>query len=375
MAKRDYYEVLGVNRNASQDEIKKAYRTLSKKYHPDLNPDDKEKATEKFREVSEAYEVLGDENKRQMYDNYGQAAFENGGQGFSQGDFNFNTGFDFSDIFENMFGGGFQSHSSYTNSRSRGRDLEYRVKLNLEDIVADKTVTLEYYRDGRCSSCSGTGAEGSEMVNCGNCNGQGRITRIQKTILGAMQQTTICQTCKGDGKVPKKLCSNCNGTGIKKEKITKEVKIPAGIENNTRMVLRGMGSYSGRDSDCGDLYIKVIIKEHEIFKRDGLNIYVEVPIKFTEAILGAKKEIPTLYGKMNVDIKEGTQYGDRKILLGKGLNFKGQVGNQILIYKIEMPINLVDPQKEILKKFDSSLSVDNYKNTETFWQKIKNFFK
>ena len=159
MAKRDYYEVLGVNRNASQDEIKKAYRTLSKKYHPDLNPDDKEKATEKFREVSEAYEVLGDEKKRQMYDNYGQAAFENGGQGFSQGGFNFNTDFDISDIFENMFGGGFQSHSSYTNSRSRGRDLEYRVKLNLEDIVTDKTVTLEYYRDGKCSSCSGTGAE------------------------------------------------------------------------------------------------------------------------------------------------------------------------------------------------------------------------
>lgn len=380
MAKRDYYEVLGVNKNASQDEIKKAYRELSKKYHPDLNPDNKEEATEKFREVSEAYEVLKDDKKRQMYDNYGQAAFENGGaagaggfEGFNTGGFNFG-GFDFSDIFESAFGGG-QTSGFHTSTRSRGRDLEYRVRLTLEDIVNDKEVKIEYTRDGKCSSCSGTGAENGNLTTCGNCQGQGHITKTTKTILGYMKQTVVCSTCSGTGRVPKKLCTDCQGTGIKKEKVSKAIKIPSGIEDGTRMILRDMGSYAGRDSDCGDLYIRVEVKKHDIFKREGLNIYLTVPITLTEAILGTTKQIPTLYGTENVEIKAGTQYGNRKVLVGKGLKFKGSVGNQIITYTIEIPVNLSEDQKKLVSKLDTSLGKDNYRETESFFQKIRNFFK
>lgn len=384
MAKRDYYEVLGVNKNASQDEIKKAYRTLSKKYHPDLNPDNKEEATAKFREVAEAYEVLSDEKKRQMYDNYGQAAFENGSaEGFSNGGFegfNFGgSGFDFSSIFENMFNGdseGFGGASySTTSSKRRGRDLEYRVELNLEDIVKDKQVDLQYTRDGKCSSCNGTGAENGKMTTCANCKGKGHTVQQRRTILGMMQQTIECNVCMGKGEVPEKLCTKCSGTGMQKEKISKKIIIPSGIENGTRMILRGMGSYAGRDSEPGDLYIRVIIKEHEVFKRDGLNIYITVPLKFTEAILGVTKEIPTLYGKEKIEIKPGTQYAQTKTLIGKGLNFKGKVGNQIIKYIIEMPVNLTDDQKKALNNFEKTLGKDNYKETESFWQRIKNIFK
>lgn len=381
MAKRDYYEVLGVSKNASQDEIKKAYRTLSKKYHPDLNPDNKEEATKKFREVAEAYEVLSDESKKQMYDQYGDAAFENGGAGgFSSGfgGFNFGgSGFDFSDIFESAFGGsgfGSSSRSSYSG-RTRGRDLEYRVDLNLEDIVKDKVVDIEYTRDGKCDACSGTGAEGKNMVDCGSCHGQGYTVQMRRTILGTIQQQMMCNTCMGKGKVPKKLCTKCSGTGVKKEKISRKINIPSGIEDDTRMIMRGLGSYAGRDSDPGDLYIRVRVKEHQIFKREGLNIYVKVPLKFTEAVLGTTKEIPTLYGKQKVEIKPGTQYMQKETLYEKGLNFKGRKGNQVLTYTVEMPINLKEDQKKYLKKFEDSLGPDNYKETETFWQKIKNMFK
>lgn len=380
MAKRDYYEVLGVSKNASQDEIKKAYRTLSKKYHPDLNPNNKEEATKKFREVAEAYEILSDESKKQMYDQYGEAAFENGGAGgFSSGFGGFDFGgasFNFSDIFESAFGGsGFGTSSRSYHTKTRGRDLEYRVELNLEDIIADKVVNIEYTRDGRCESCSGSGAEGKNLVDCGNCHGQGYTVQTHRTMLGIMQQQVMCNTCMGKGKVPKKLCTKCSGAGIKKEKISRKINIPSGIEDGTRMVMRGLGSYAGRDSEPGDLYIRVRVKEHEVFKREGLNIYVKVPLKFTEAVLGATKEIPTLYGKQKVEIKPGTQYMQKETLYGKGLNFKGRQGNEVLTYTIEMPINLTEDQKKSLKKFEDSLGTDNYKETESFWQKIKNIFK
>lgn len=381
MAKRDYYEILGINKDASQEDIKKAYRKLSKKYHPDLNPNNKEEATAKFREVSEAYEVLSDENKRQMYDQYGEAAFENNGAGGFSGGFNFSNmgGFNFSDIFESAFGGSgfgdFGGQSSYERRKVKGRDLEYRVSLSLEDIVSDKQVNIEYERSGKCDSCSGTGAKGSTLTNCGVCSGRGYTTQVRRTILGTIQQTVTCSTCNGQGKVPKEKCSTCMGTGIKAEKISKKITIPSGVEDGTRMILRGYGAYAGRDSEFGDLYIRILVKKHEIFKRDGLNIYITIPLKFTEAVLGTVKEIPTLYGKQKVEIKEGTQYNERKILVGKGLEFKGSIGNQIITYTIEMPINLNDDQKKALEKFEKTLGNDNYKETESIWQKIKNIFK
>lgn len=381
MAKKDYYEVLGVDKNAGADEIKKAYRRLSKKYHPDLNKDNKEKAEEKFKEISEAYEVLSDDNKKQMYDRFGHAAFENGGasQGFNGfgggfGGFESFTG-DFSDIFSSFFGGGSSSSSYSSNRRAKGRDLEYRLELKLEDVVNDYETTLSYNRKKMCDSCSGTGAHNNEFVKCGSCSGKGFKETVKNTILGSFRQTYECSSCNGKGKVIKKACSNCSGKGTVVEKVERKVKIPKGVETGTRMVLRNMGSYPDGGGDYGDLYIRINIKKHEIFQRDGLNVYCKIPIKFTEAILGREKEIPTLHGKEKVLIKEGTQSGERKVLKNKGLTYQGRTGDQIIEYEVEIPINLTDKQKELLKKFEKSLDNNNYKETESFLQKIKNLFK
>lgn len=378
MAKRDFYEVLGIDKNSSKDEIKKAYRKLSKKYHPDLNQDNKEEASAKFREVSEAYEVLSDDNKRQMYDQYGSAAFENNGAGFGGfGGFgaDFSQGFDFSDIFESFFGGERSSQSRRETRKARGRDLEYRVELNLEDIVNDKEVEISYKRNGKCNNCNGTGAKNSDYVTCGNCQGSGHTVHVQRTIIGNIQQTITCNSCDGYGKVPKEKCTYCHGSGTNSENITKTIKIPSGIENGTRMILRNMGSYPGKDGIFGDLYISVRIKEHKIFKRNGLDIHIELPIKFTEAILGTKKEIPTIYGNQEIEIHEGTQHGQKEVLRNKGLKFKNHQGNMIVEYKIDMPLKLNKEQKELLEKLNDSLKNDNYKEVNSFFDKIKNIFK
>ena len=380
MAKKDFYEVLGVDKNASKEEIKKAYRKLSKKYHTDLNKDNKETAAEKFREVSEAYEVLSDDQKRQMYDQYGSAAFENGansgGFGGFNGGFDFSQGFGgFSDIFESFFGGNSSSSYRAETRRPKGRDLEYRVDLTLEEVVNDTEKEIEYTRKGKCESCNGTGAENAKFTTCGNCQGSGHTVHIQRTILGNIQQTITCQTCSGYGEVPEKRCNNCNATGIVSEKIKRKIKIPSGVDNGTRMIMRNMGSFPGRNGEFGDLYISIRIKEHNIFKRKGLDIYVEIPIKFTEAILGTKKEIPTLYGKENVEISEYTKNNDTKILYGKGLKFKDKQGKQIITYIVETPIKLNDKQKDLLRKLGDSLNDENYKECGSFFEKIKNFFK
>lgn len=382
MAKKDFYEVLGVNKNATPEEIKKAYRKLSKKYHPDLNQDNKEEAAEKFKEISQAYEILSDTNKRETYDRFGHSAFENGGagQGFNGfggfGGFSGNADFGgFSDIFENFFGSGFSSSSSYTKREAKGRDLEYNIRLKLEDVVNDIEKEISYNRQGKCNVCDGTGAKDKNFNTCGQCSGTGHITRVHRTIIGSIQQSEECGACQGKGKVPKSACTNCRGTGTFEEHITRKIKIPSGIENGTRMIMRGLGSYPRGGGVFGDLYLRINIEKHEIFNRDGLDIYCDIPISMTKAVLGGQVEVPTLYGKKIVNINAGLQNGETKILSDKGLNFRGRQGRQIIKFSVEMPINLTEEQIEIMKKFENSMTKNNYKETENFSSKLKRFFK
>ncbi|WP_068267468.1 molecular chaperone DnaJ [Caviibacter abscessus] len=382
MAKRDYYEILGVNKNATADEIKKAYRKLSKKYHPDLNKDNKEKAAEKFKEVAEAYEILSDTQKRETYDRFGHSAFENGGAG--QGGFSGFGGFEgfsssnfggFSDIFSDFFGQGFSGHSSQQRHEVKGRDLEYNIRLKLEDIVNDFETEISFKRNGKCSTCDGTGAKNKEMNNCSSCKGSGYVTRVHQTILGSIQQTEECNVCQGKGKVPKAACNSCGGTGIAEETITRKIKIPAGIENDTRMIMRGLGSYPRGGGVFGDLYLRITIEKHEIFKRKDLDIYCDIPVSITKAMLGGEVEVPTLYGKQIINISEGLQNGEVKVLSDKGLSFRGRKGRQIIKFNVEIPINLTQEQKDILVKFEKTMTKNNYKETENFSSKVKNFFK
>ncbi|WP_067140910.1 molecular chaperone DnaJ [Oceanivirga salmonicida] len=383
MAKRDYYEILGVDKNASKDEIKKAYRRLSKKYHPDLNKDNKEEAAEKFKEISEANEILSDAQKRETYDRFGHAAFENGGAGAGGfggfGGFEGFSGFGsggFSDIFESFFGGNSESYgSSYSSRTVKGRDLEYNINLKLEDIVSDYDAKVSYTRKGKCNSCDGTGAHNKEFNNCGVCNGTGQVTRIQRTIIGNIRQTEVCSSCSGKGKVPKKACSSCNGYGTKDEKIERTFKIPSGIEDGTRMIVRNLGSYPRGGGEYGDLYLRVNIEKHKIFRREGLDIHCEIPIKFTDAILGREIEIPTLYGKEKITLKESTQTGTTEVLKSKGLNFRGRQGNQINKYNIEIPTNLNSEQKKILEKLEKTLNSENYTESHSFFDWLKGLFK
>ncbi len=379
MAKKDYYEVLGVDRNASQEEIKKAYRRLSKKYHPDLNKDNKEAAAEKFKEISEANEILSDSQKRETYDRFGHSAFENGGAGGFGNGFGGFEGFGsggFSDIFESFFGGSdFSSGSSYSNRRAKGRDLEYNIKLKLEDIVKDYEAKVTYTRKGKCNDCDGTGAHNKEFNTCGICNGAGQVTRVQRTIIGNIRQSEICSSCSGKGQVPKKACSSCRAYGTKDEKIERTFKIPAGIENGTRMVVRNLGSYPKGGGDYGDLYLRINIEPHKMFKREGLDIHCDIPIKFTDAILGKEIEIATLYGKEKITLKESTQTGTVEVLKNKGLNFRGRQGNQINRYNIEIPTNLTKEQKKLLEKLEKSLNHENYTETHSFFDWLKGIFK
>ncbi|VWL85816.1 molecular chaperone DnaJ [Oceanivirga miroungae] len=378
MAKKDYYEVLELNRGASKDEIKKAYRKLSKKYHPDLNQDNKKEAEAKFKEISEAYEVLSDDNKKQMYDSYGHAAFENGnmgGQGFSGFNGFDGSSFDFSDIFSSFFGGSSSSYESRNYERVvRGKDLEYRINLKLKDIVSDYEAKVSYTRKGKCSVCDGTGAKNKEFVTCNVCSGRGYVTKVRNSIFGQVQQTEECNNCMASGKVAKEKCSNCQGLAYVEEKIEKTFKIPSGIEDQTRMRVRSLGNYPQGGGEFGDLYLRINVEEDKMFKRNGLDIHLEVPVKFTDAILGKEIEIPTLYGKEKYKLEEGTQTNTKTTLRSKGLNFRGNVGSQIVTFKVELPVGLNQEQKKLVEKLEKSLNQKNYTEQHSFFSFLKNLF-
>lgn len=388
--KRDYYEVLGISKGASEDEIKKAYRKAAMKYHPDKfsNASEKEKkeAEEKFKEVNEAYQVLSDSQKRAQYDQFGHAAFDQGAGGFQGGFGGFGGAGGFEDIFSSFFGGGgsgFGGFGGFGGSSRRsyvepGRDLRYQMEITLEEAATGTEKTIRYKRNGKCKSCDGTGAEpGSSMKTCSKCNGRGYVEVTQRTILGNMVSHTECSECHGKGQVPEKKCKSCGGTGIVKETVEKKIKIPAGIEDGQKLRLEGMGEASESGGPNGDLYVVIRVKNHAIFERRGNDIYCEIPIKFTTAALGGEVEVPTLNGKKNMKITAGTQTGKMFRLRGEGIkSLRGSmIGDEIVQVVVETPIDLNEKQQELLRAFEESLKEKNYKNHKTWLDKLKSFFK
>lgn len=355
--KRDYYEVLGLSKGASADDIKKAYRSLAKKYHPDMNPGDKE-AEAKFKEVNEAYAVLSDDEKRQKYDQFGHAAFDpaSGGSGFG-GFGGFDGGFDFSDLFSSFFGGG-RSSQSARNSPQRGEDIATRVTISFEEAAFGCRKEINFARVEGCKECSSTGAEkGTKPETCQNCKGRGHVTVQQQTIFGYTQTQKTCSSCRGTGKIIKTPCRNCNGKGFIKLNKKLEVNIPTGIDTYQNIVLRGQGSAGRNGGPSGDLIIEVRVKNHDFFTREGNDLYCEVPISFTEAALGAEIKIPTLNGHEKISIPEGTQSGKSFTLKGKGIvdiNNPKRQGNIIVTVNVETPKNLTGEQKKILKSFEET---------------------
>ncbi len=375
--KRDYYEVLGVGKSATEDEIKKAYRSLAKKYHPDMNPGDKE-AEVKFKEVNEAYAVLSDSEKRSKYDRFGHAAFDptqGGGSGFGGfGGFG-GADFDFGDIFSSFFGGGGSSRSRQ-NAPIEGDDIAARVTISFEEAAFGCKKEVSFARIEGCPECSGSGAEkGTTPETCKTCRGTGRVTVQQQTMLGYMQTQRACSDCRGTGKIIKTPCKNCNGKGRIKINKKLEVNIPAGIDNRQNIILRGQGSAGLNGGPSGDLVIEVRVKEDKIFERDGNNIYCEIPISFVEAALGAEIDVPVLGGGTEkFKIPEGTQSGTDFTLRGKGIPHinSGRKGDLIITVTVETPKNLNAEQKKLLEAFGNSLSEGNGGKKQSFFKKLFN---
>lgn len=368
-SKRDYYEVLGVDKSADEAAIKKAYRTLAKKYHPDMNPGDKE-AEQKFKEVNEAYDVLSDPDKKAKYDQYGHAAFEaGGGSGYGGfGDFG-DMGFDISDLFSSFFGGGGGSRRGPV----RGDDINVRLTLDFNEAVFGTKKEISFQRIQKCAECGGSGAaKGTSPKSCPTCGGSGRVRVQQRTPLGIMQTQKTCDTCRGSGKVVDRPCDACRGNGYTRVTKKLDVSIPAGIDDGQRIVLSGQGS-DGRDGGpAGDLYIYITVRPHPVFERDGSDVYCEVPISFTEAALGAEIDIPTLEGTEKFQIPEGTQTGATFTLRQKGIpvvNSKNRGALHITV-KVEVPKNLNSEQKELLRKFADSCGEANTKGRDRFFKRF-----
>ncbi len=386
MSKKDYYDLLGVEKTASENDIKKAYRKLAMKYHPDKysNATEKEKkeAEEKFKEVNEAYQVLSDADKRAKYDRFGHAAFENGGSGAGGfGGFGGFEGFgNAEDIFSSFFGGGspFGGGGSRRRGPEPGADLRVDVTLTLEEVAKGVEKEINYRRQAKCKTCNGSGAEpNSNMKTCDKCNGTGKIKVTQRTVFGDFQSVDECDKCKGKGKIPEKKCKSCNGTGLERETVKKTVKIPIGIEDGQRLRLSGMGDASTEGGPNGDLYIFIHVKDHDFFVRHGDDIICEVPITFAKATLGGEVDIPTLNGKKSIKIPAGTQNGKVFRLKNAGINNPRsyQGGDQLVKIIIEVPTNLNETQQELLQKFDESLKDKNYKMNKSFLERFKDFFR
>lgn len=373
--KEDYYKTLGVDKNASADEIKKAYRTLAKKYHPDMNPGDKA-AEQKFKEINEAYGVLSDPEKKAQYDQYGHAAFD-GSTGFGSGGFGGFSGFDgfdMGDIFSSFFGGGHSSSSQRANAPIPGDDIGVRVILSFEEAVFGCKKEVSYARIQKCDDCAGTGAaKGTSAEKCTKCGGSGTIRVQQRTAFGVMQSTRACPDCNGTGKIIKTPCPNCRGKGMVKINKKLEVTIPAGIDDGQRIALRSQGNEGRNGGPAGDLIIQVSVRPHAVFERDGYDLYCEVPITFAEAALGATIKIPTLEGTMDYNIPEGTQTGTVFTLKQKGVtnvNSKGR-GNLYVKVVVETPKNLNEEQKKILRSFAESCQEKNFSKRSSFFSRFK----
>jgi molecular chaperone DnaJ len=372
MAKRDYYEVLGVERGADEAEIKKAYRRVAMKHHPDRNSGDVE-SEEKFKEANEAYEVLSDSQKRATYDQFGHAGVE--GQG--QGGFGGGGGANFSDIFGDVFGDIFGAAAGRGRSGpQRGADLRYNLEIDLEDAVQGSTVKIRVPTLENCEDCNGSGArKGSTPVSCTTCGGAGQI-RMQQGFF-SVQQT--CPNCRGKGKMIKDPCGGCHGRGRVEKQKTLSVKIPPGVDTGDRIRLAGEGEAGPDGGGAGDLYVQVAVRPHNIFQRDGKHLYTEVPISFTDAALGGELEVPTLEGRVKLRVPPETQTGKLFRLRGKGVKpvRGGTVGDLLCRVVVETPVNLTKKQKDLLTEFQASLSESNQKHSprKTSWfEGVKSFF-
>lgn len=375
--KRDYYEVLGVDKGADDASIKKAYRSLAKKYHPDMNPGDAE-AEARFKEVNEAYDVLSDSDKRAKYDQYGHAAFDpsaaGGGAGFG-GFGGFSDFGDIGDIFGSFFGGGFGGSSSRrANAPTRGEDVSARVSISFEEAVFGVKKDVSFSKIQKCPDCGGNGAaKGTQPETCKVCGGSGQKRITQR--LGGMsfQSTTTCNECRGTGKTIKNPCQNCRGTGYIKINKKLAVSIPAGIDDGERIAIRAQGCDGRNGGPAGDLIISVMVKPHRIFERDGYNLYCEVPITVAEATLGAEIDVPTLEGNQKFNIPEGTQPGTRFTLRQKGVpyvNNSGRRGDIIFTVNIEVPKGLNEKQKEKMREFADACGENNYSKKSGFFKRM-----
>lgn len=345
---KDYYAILGVNKDASQEDIKKAYKKLAKKYHPDMNKDDG--AADKFKEISEAAAVLGDPQKRQQYDQFGTA--DSPFQGFDSSQF---SGFDLNDIFEQIFGGGFGGFGGFQRQRGQpGRDLITQVTITLEDVADGVTLDLPIKRLVFCEECRGKGGENFDT--CDQCHGQGAVRQAKRTPFGVFATTTTCRGCKGQGEVPDKICTECNGEGRHTSKEPIEVKIPAGIHDAMKVRVADAGEAGTQGQSPGDLYVVVNVKEDDRFKRHGNDLIIETPISFVTACLGGEIEVETLKGKKKMTVKAGTQDQSELPLSGEGLPDvrSKRKGDLIVKISIDVPKKLSKKQKELLEQFDKA---------------------
>ena len=368
-AKRDYYEVLGVEKTATDEELKKAYRKLAKKYHPDANPNNKEEAEAKFKELNEAYEVLSDKQKRSMYDQFGHSGpngYANDFSGFSgfdgfSGGFNgAGVDFDLNDIFSSFFGGG--GRRTNRNGPVRGRDLKVHVEITFEEAAFGVSKEIVINRDEQCDVCKGTGSKpGTSTETCKVCGGRGTITTMQNTILGSFQSSRTCDNCGGTGKVISSPCTECKGRGTVKKQRRIKVSIPAGIDNGQVISLNGEGEPGLRGGGPGNLYITVSVKKHAIFTRKGDSIFCDVHVTFPQAALGAIIDVPTLSGTEKFDLAEGTQTGSIFTLKGKGIkNVNGRgVGDLYFTVIVDTPKRLNSEQRELIKKL-AEVSGENF---------------
>ncbi len=379
--KRDYYEVLGLKKGASEAEIKKAYRKMAIKYHPDRNRDNKEEAEAKMKEINEAYDVLKDPQKKAQYDQFGHAAFEGPGGGGAGGGFGgfggFGGGFD--DIFDTFFGGFGSSRRSRRPGPEQGADLRYDLEISFEEAAFGKEVELNIPRTENCETCKGTGAaKGTSPEDCPQCHGTGQVQSYRNTPLGRMMTTSTCDRCRGTGKIVKTPCKDCGGKGQKKVNRKIKVNIPAGIDEGQRIRVAGGGQAGIRGGANGDLYVYIFIKRHELFTRDGADVLCEVPITFVQAALGDTIEVPTIHGKVEMKVAPGIQSGTVMRLRGKGiplLRHEGAYGDQHVRIKVLTPQKLSDKQKELLKEFAEIGGAKVNPEQNSFFNKVKKMFK
>ena len=382
--RRDLYEVLGVSRGASDEEIKKAYRKLVKKYHPDLNPGDKA-AEAAMKEVNAAYEVLSDPDKKAKYDRFGHAGIDpTYGAGQGQGGFGGFDDMDIGDIFGSFFGGGFGGFGSgfggaqqRRQGPQRGQDIGINLELTFEEAAFGCEKTILVTRSEKCETCGGTGAKkGTSPETCPVCHGTGQVRTTQRTPFGVFQTAGVCTNCHGTGKVIKEPCESCGGTGQIRKKRKINVKIPAGIDNGQTIPLRGQGNAGKNGGSAGDIYVTVTVLPHKLFKRSGQDVMLEMPISFTQAALGAQLTVPTIDGKVQYTMPEGTQNGTVFRLKGSGIPKPGSKGrgDQYVKVNIEVPRDLTREQKDILRRFDDCVDDEHYKEKKGFFAKVREMF-